>query len=181
MPADARPRVCATDALEAGERAAIRALLDAAFDGDFTDDDWAHALGGMHALIAEGDRILAHASVVPRALQVGPLRLDVAYVEAVAVRPDRQRTGLGSTVMRAIGDVVTRDFALGALSTGEWPFYERLGWERWRGETWVRHGDGRRERTPDDDDSLMILRTPTSPAIDRTWPMTCDARAGDHW
>jgi hypothetical protein len=35
--------------LNAAERARIRTFLDEAFDGDFTDDDWEHALGGVHA------------------------------------------------------------------------------------------------------------------------------------
>lgn len=175
------PRIVTTDALAAGTRGAIRALLDAAFDGDFSDDDWAHALGGTHALIVDGDAVIAHASVVPRDLEVGAQRIRVGYVEAVAVRPDRQRTGLGTSVMRALAEVIARDHALGALSTGEWHFYERLGWKRWRGETWVRHADDRRERTPDDDDSLMVLRTPRTPPLDPSAALTCDARSGDAW
>jgi aminoglycoside 2'-N-acetyltransferase I len=181
MSPDARVRIATSDALDAADRAAIRALLDAAFHGDFSDDDWAHALGGTHALIADGHGVVAHASVVARDLEVGAARIRVGYVEAVAVRPDRQRTGLGTMVMRALGEVITRDFALGALSTGEWHFYERLAWERWRGETWVRHADGRRERTPDDDDSLMILRTPRTPPLDPSAALLCDARRGDAW
>ncbi|MCA1671215.1 MAG: hypothetical protein LC799_03065, partial [Actinobacteria bacterium] len=35
------------------ELRAIRVLLDEAFDGDVTDDDYEHALGGMHALVWE--------------------------------------------------------------------------------------------------------------------------------
>jgi aminoglycoside 2'-N-acetyltransferase I len=161
--------------------AAVRALLDAAFDGDFSDEDWAHALGGTHAILSDADGPVAHGAVVPRVLAVGALRLTAGYVEAVAVRPDRQRTGLGTAIMHALNDVIARDYALGVLSTGEWAFYEQAGWDRWRGPTWVRHADGRLERSPDDDDSLMILRTPTSPALDPTWPMTCDARPGDPW
>jgi aminoglycoside 2'-N-acetyltransferase I len=176
-----RPTLVLTKALGAAERAAIRGLLDAAFAGNFSDDDWAHALGGTHALIADGDDAVAHASVVPRALDVGPLRVAAGYVEAVAVRPELQRTGLGTAVMRAIGEIIVRNFALGVLSTGEWHFYERLGWERWRGETWVRHTDGRRERTPDDDDSILILRTPRTPPLDPAASLTCDARSGDAW
>ena len=30
----------------------IRALLDTAFEGDFTDHDWDHALGGVHVWLA---------------------------------------------------------------------------------------------------------------------------------
>jgi aminoglycoside 2'-N-acetyltransferase I len=176
-----RIRIAASEALVERDAAAVRVLLDAAFDGDFSDDDWAHALGGTHAILERDGALVAHASVVPRVLDAGGLRIHAGYVEAVAVHPSLQRTGLGSAVMRAIGEVVARDFALGALSTGEWPFYARLGWERWQGPTWVRFPDGRRERTPDDDDSLMILRTGASPALDVAAPLTCEARTGDHW
>ncbi len=33
---------------------AAHALLDAAFDGAFSEHDWDHALGGLHALAREG-------------------------------------------------------------------------------------------------------------------------------
>ena len=181
MSPDSVVRVCQSDELDARERTAIRALLDAAFDGDFDDNDWAHALGGTHALVETADAVVAHASVVPRVLDVGSQRLGAGYVEAVAVLPARRDTGLGTAVMRAIGNVIAGDFELGALSSGEWRFYEGLGWERWRGPTWVRHPHGRLERSPDDDDSVMILRTPTSPPIDLFAPLTCDARPGDAW
>ena len=44
-------RISATADLGASNRTAIRDSLDAAFAGDFTDDDWAHALGGTHAIV----------------------------------------------------------------------------------------------------------------------------------
>jgi aminoglycoside 2'-N-acetyltransferase I len=118
---------------------------------------------------------------VPRVLDAGGVTLQAGYVEAVAVWPSLQRTGLGTAVMRALAPVVERDYDVGALSSGEWHFYERLGWARWRGPTWVRHADGRRERTVDDDDGVMILRTPRTPALDPTAPLICDARPGDAW
>lgn len=180
MSAEAGVRVRASDELDARERAAIRALLDAAFAGEFTDDDWAHALGGTHAIVERDGVVVAHAAVVPRPLDVGPHRLRVGYVEAVAVVPARQRTGLGSAVMHALAPIIAGAYEIGALSTGEWHFYERLGWERWRGPTWVRHPQGL-ERSPDDDDSIMILRTPASPPIDLFATLTCDARPGDAW
>ena len=174
-------RLSSTGELTPADRARIRALLDAAFDGDFGDGDWANALGGTHAIVETAEGIVAHASVVPRTLHVGGRPLRTGYVEAVAVRPALQRRGLGTAVMRALAGVIARDYGIGALSTGEWHFYERLGWERWRGETRVRLPDGRHERTPDDDDSVMILRSPGSPAIDLRSPIACDARAGDPW
>ena len=120
-------RVCLSDALDPRDRTAIRSLLDAAFEGDFSDDDWAHALGGTHAIVEADGAVVAHASVVPRVLDVGTRRVRAGYVEAVAVLPARQGTGLGTAVMRALGEVIAREFELGALSTGEWHFYEGLG------------------------------------------------------
>lgn len=178
---DGAPRVVRSDALDERARGRIRALLDAAFAGDFSDDDWAHTLGGTHALILGGDAAIAHASVVPRRLDAGGRALHAGYVEGVAVLPALQRTGLGTAVMRALAPVIARDYDVGALSTGEWHFYERLGWERWQGPTWVRHADGRRERTPDDDDGLMILRTARTPALDVSAALACEARPGDAW
>jgi len=181
MSADAGVRLCRSAGFDAADRTAIRALLDASFAGDFSDDDWAHALGGTHAIVAADGAIVAHASVVPRLLEVDGFRLRVGYVEAVAVHPARQGTGLGTAVMRALAKVIAQEYAIGALSSGEWHFYERLGWERWQGPTWVRHADGRRERTPDDDDGLMILRTPSARPLDLSASLTCDARQGDPW
>jgi aminoglycoside 2'-N-acetyltransferase I len=43
-------RTVHTSALAAGELRAIRDLLDEAFDGEFGDEDFEHALGGMHAV-----------------------------------------------------------------------------------------------------------------------------------
>ena len=181
MSSDAVVRVSLSDELDPRDRTAIRALLDTAFAGDFSDDDWAHALGGTHAIVEDDGAVVAHASVVPRVLDIGTHRVRAGYIEAVGVLPTRHGTGLGTAVMRALAEVIAREFELGALSTGEWPFYKGLGWERWRGPTWVRHPHGRLERSPDDDDSLMILRTPTSPPIDLFAPLTCDARRGDAW
>ena len=49
-------------------------------------------------------------------------------------------------------------YELGALSAGDpaASLYRELGWQRWRGRTWVLGPDGL-ERTPDDDDSTYVL------------------------
>ena len=128
-----------------------------------------------------GDAIVAHGSVVPRTLQVGDRAFHAGYVEAVAVTPSRQRAGLGTDIMRTLTDLTRREFELGALSTGEWGFYERLGWQRWRGATWVRWSDGRLTRTADDDDGVMVLRCAASREIDLGADITCAERPGDSW
>jgi len=62
----ARPRVVPSDALDERTRRAMRGLLDDAFAGEFSDDDWAHALGGSHVIVEAHGAIVAHGSVVPR-------------------------------------------------------------------------------------------------------------------
>lgn len=172
--------VVPTEALSGAIHASARALMHAAFEGDFSDDDWAHALGGWHALIIEDGEVVAHAAVVPRTLTIGDRAVRAGYVEAVAVVPARQRRGLGSRVMRALDDVLRREFEAGVLSTGEWPFYEALGWERWQGPSFVRRTGGV-ERTADDDEGLMVKDGWAGDPLDRTAPITCEDRAGDAW
>ena len=176
-----RLREAATEELSTQELAAIRRLMDDAFDGDFEDEDLDHALGGRHWLIEDGVRIVAHASVVERAIDVDRVRLRTGYVEAVGVAPDRQRSGLGTRVMEPATGYIRDGFELGCLGTGEWPFYERLGWERWQGPSFVRLGDGTLERSGDDDDGIMILRTPSTPPLDLRAPISCGWRPGDSW
>ncbi|GCB45802.1 aminoglycoside 2'-N-acetyltransferase [Streptomyces sp. NL15-2K] len=59
-------RTAHTADLTRAELQAVRALLDTAFDGDFTDEDFDHGLGGMHALIHDRHGLAAHGSVVMR-------------------------------------------------------------------------------------------------------------------
>lgn len=174
-------RVVESRDLSSADLGAIRRLLDDAFDRDFSDDDWNHALGGWHALIETPSGVVAHAAVVPRRLRAGETEFHAGYVEAVAVMPDHQRRGLGTTVMQTISDLVRDRFQLGALSTGEWSFYARLGWERWRGPTFVRLADGALQRSPDEDDGVMVLRSGPSVGLDLTAAIACDERSGDSW
>jgi aminoglycoside 2'-N-acetyltransferase I len=79
-----------------------------------------------------------------------------------------------------LNQLIQDGYELGALSTGTKAFYETVGWIPWRGQTFVAAPAGR-QRTPDDDDSLMILRTPTSPPLDLGGDLVCDWRSGDVW
>lgn len=173
-------RRLATDRLSPAVLDQLRSLLDLAFDGDFSDDDWGHALGGIHVLAVDDGCLVAHASAVPRLLEVDGRPIRTGYVEAVATRPDRRMRGLGSQVMSEIGEVVRSRYEMGALSTGRRSFYERLGWERWRGPTFVREGDGLR-RTSDEDGGLLVLRVGPGVGVDLDAPISCEARAGDDW
>lgn len=173
-------RVVRSEDLDDGSKGPLRDLLDEAYDGDFGAEDWTHALGGWHVLADSDGRLAGHAAIVARSIDCGGLRLRVGYVEAVATRRDLWRRGIGTALLRRAGRLIADRFELGLLSTGEHAFYSRLGWERWRGPTFVATPDGR-VRTPDDDDGLMILRTAATPALDLDREIVADWRTGDVW
>jgi len=174
-----------TGTLPVRAAAGARQLMDVAFarftaDEHFTEDDWQHALGGTHLLVREGDDVIAHASVVPRTIHIGGTHFATGYVEAVAVRPDRQGQGIGSALLTEVGEVVRASYELGALGTGRRAFYTRLGWQVWLGPTNVVRADGW-ERTPDDDGYVLVLRFGPSADIAITHPIACEERPGDDW
>ncbi len=110
----------------------IRQLLDEAFEGEFSEDDWEHTLGGWHVVVLEAGVPLAHAACVPRILEAAGRRIRTGYVEGVATASQRRRQGLASCAVSQLGRLLRRHFEMGALSTGSYRLYERLGWERWR-------------------------------------------------
>ena len=179
-----RLRRLSTQELTPEEVAAIRALMLAAFvsseEDGFTDDDWDHALGGVHFVLDLDGEIVAHASVVEREIHVGGRPLRTGYVEAVATAPDRQGAGLGSIVIADVTAYIRDEFELGALGTGRHRFYERLGWQTWTGPSSVRTIGGER-RTPDEDGYILVLQTLSSPPLDLGATISCEWRPGDVW
>lgn len=173
-------RCFTTDAATGEVLRQIRELLDHAFAGDFTADDWAHTLGGWHVVIAEDQAIVAHAAVVTRILEVEDRHFLAGYVEGVATNPARQRRGLGSIVIRQVSQLLHAHFELGALSTGRHAFFERLGWERWLGPTFVRRR-GELVRTEEEDQGVMVLRFGPSKKVALDGSICCDDRPGDAW
>ncbi|MBB5955492.1 aminoglycoside 2'-N-acetyltransferase I [Saccharothrix tamanrassetensis] len=169
-----------TSEVDSALLAAARKLCDDAFDGDFSDDDWEHALGGVHAFVWEGDELAGHGSVVQRRLLHGGRALRAGYVEAVAVRADRRKRGHGAAVMTALEGVVRGAYELGALASAEdaLDFYGARGWQLWRGPTSVLGPEGP-TRTEDDDGGIFVL--PVTASLDLTGPLACDWRDGDVW
>jgi aminoglycoside 2'-N-acetyltransferase I len=158
---------------------AARALLVEAFD-DFTDEDWEHCLGGLHALVWDGPDLVGHASVVQRRLLHSGRALRAGYVEGVAVRASHRRRGHGATMMAALERVVRGAYDLGALSASGSAvnFYAGRGWRSWEGPTFALTPEGIR-RTADEDDGVFVL--PHLVALDLTGELTCDWREGDVW
>jgi aminoglycoside 2'-N-acetyltransferase I len=172
-----------TDSLTPEATAAIRTLLWAAFgDGEdaMREEDWQHALGGVHFLLELDGQIVGHAAVVERELEVDGRPVRTGYVEAVATAVAFQGRGLGSQLMREVNADIRDRFELGALGTGRQGFYERLDWVTWKGPTSVRTAEGLRP-TPEEDGYILVLQTPTSPELDLTAPITCHWRPGDVW
>ncbi|SHF13650.1 GNAT family N-acetyltransferase [Streptoalloteichus hindustanus] len=175
-------RTVRDEELTTAELAELRAFLDAAYDYEFGDEDWRHALGGWHVLGSVDGALVAHAAVIPRTLHSGSRAWRTGYVEAVGVRPDQRGHGHGRTVMLAAADHLRTTYELGALSAGpqNWAFYERLGWLRWTGPTFV-EVNGERRRTTEDDGEVFVLPTPATGEFDQTAPLVCEWRSGDAW
>jgi aminoglycoside 2'-N-acetyltransferase I len=166
--------------LDQATLATTRAMLDEVFEGEMTEHDWEHALGGIHALVYEGDELVGHASVIQRRLLHNGRALRTGYVEGVGVRADRRRRGHASALMDELERVIRGAYELGALGATDEaiPFYEARGWRRWQGITSALTPDGI-VRTPDDDDSVYVF--PVSAQLDLSGELTCDWREGAGW
>ena len=115
-------RLVHTSDLDAETREDARRMLDAAFregESDFTDTDWEHALGGMHALICVRGALVAHGAVVQRRLLHRGAALRCGYLEAVAVREDWRGQGLATAVMDALEQVLRGAYQVGALCSSD--------------------------------------------------------------
>ena len=177
-------RLVHTADLDNETREDARRMVIEAFDGLFTDADWEHALGGMHALICHHGALIAHAAVVQRRLIYRDTALRCGYLEGVAVREDWRGQGLAHALMDSVEQVVRGAYQLGALSATEAGrhMYSSRGWLPWSGPTWVLAPAGM-TRTPGDDGLLFVLPTalPANLVLDRAAEITCDWRDGDVW
>jgi aminoglycoside 2'-N-acetyltransferase I len=173
-------RTAHTADLSPAELAAIRLLLDEAFAGEVTNDDYEHVLGGVHVLVWEDRELIGHGSVVMRRLLHDGRALRTGYVEGVAARSDRRRRGHGAAVMAALERVIRGAYELGALAASEQAtdFYAARGWQRWAGTASVITPRGV-ERTPEDEGGIYVL--PVTAQLSSSGDLACDWRDGDVW
>jgi len=173
-------RVAHTAELDSATWSAARALLVDVFEGDFSEHDWEHALGGMYALVWEGAELIGHASVVQRRLLHGGRALRAGYVEGVGVRADRRRRGHASALMQALERVVRGAYDLGALGATDEAarFYAARGWTPWQGRCFALTPNGIR-RTTEEEGGIYVLAHAAS--LDVFGELTCDWRDGDVW
>ncbi|WP_028802373.1 GNAT family N-acetyltransferase [Streptomyces sp. 142MFCol3.1] len=174
-----RLRTAHTADLAPGDLRAVRELLDAAFDGGFGDDDWDHGLGGLHVLVHDARGLAAHGSVVQRRVLHRGRSLRTGYVEAVGVRADVRRRGLGGRVMAELERVVDSAYALGALSASEEgaALYTARGWQVWPGRICVLGPDGV-VRLPQEEGAAFVRPSSIGP-LDPAHELVFDWRDGD--
>ncbi|MGB3337391.1 MAG: GNAT family N-acetyltransferase [Devosia sp.] len=176
-----------TAQLDRGTLAAIRELLEMAYE-DFSENDWQHTIGGMHAILRAGEILVGHGAAVQRAFlhlppggtawrKAKPLR--VGYIEGVAVRADRRRRGIGGALTARLDEVVRRAYDAGALSASDEgrSLYYAQGWVPWRGQTYVISATGM-TRTKEEDEGIFILPVTD---LDVAGGLACDWRSGDVW
>jgi aminoglycoside 2'-N-acetyltransferase I len=172
--------VAHTADLDAATLAAARALLDTVFGDELTEQDWEHALGGIHAFVWDEGELIGHSSVVQRRLLHDGHALRAGYVEGVGVRPDRRRQGHGAAMMEVLERVVRGAYELGALRAADEAssFYASRGWKRWHGPTSALTPTGI-VRTQEEDGSIYVL--PETAALNPYGGLICDWRDGDVW
>ncbi len=158
---------------------AVIALCSEVFDMDYAAM-MDLPLTRVHVLGAIDGRLVSHALWLERRLRVGggPW-LNAAYIEGVATHPDHRGRGYGSAVMRRVAQEIS-GFDLGALSPAVPEWYERLGWERWRGPLLIEK-DGVVEATSYEDELVMVYRTPRTGALDLTASLTGEWRSFEPW
>ena len=179
MPSRFYLRTRSTRQLDAVVRAAIVELCTAAYQEDFSRLFYYLPTDGLHFIAYFDEELVSHAVVTTRWVQ--PERLPVlraAYVDAVATLPAYQRRGFGTAVMRElIANISAYDIA--CLKTDRMGFFERLGWQRWRGPRAGRSGS-ELIRTPDQQ-NIMVLRLANTPPLDLDRALTIEAQAGRIW
>jgi GNAT superfamily N-acetyltransferase len=170
-----------TEDLDAAARGAIVDLCVAAHqEEDFRNLFSYVPSGGLHFLAFQEEKLVSHALVTERWLQPEGLPpLKTAYIDAVATLPDAQGRGYGSALMRTLAEQIDGEYLIACLETDRPEFYERLGWELWRGPLAGRSEQGL-VPTPDQQ-GIMILRLSQTPALDLTARLTIECQEGRIW
>ncbi|MGI9272771.1 MAG: GNAT family N-acetyltransferase [Woeseiaceae bacterium] len=134
---------------------------------------------GWHVLGTLDGALVSHAMWVVRELQTGSgHELNTAYVEAVATLPEHQGRGFATIVMQHLQNEMY-EYEFSALSPADTTLYERLGWEHWRGELFIRSG-GQLEATPDE--SILVMRLPRTPDnVSLNDSLSAEWRPGEVW
>ena len=105
--------------------------------------------------------------------------LKTAYVDAVSTLSSYQGQGYGSAVMRQLAKDIDSDYVIACLETVRETFYERLGWQTWRGPL---AGRGEQGLVPTPEQrGIMILRLSQTPNLDLDAMLTIECQTGRIW
>ena len=171
-----------TEELEAETRNAIVNLCVIAHqEEDFKNLFTYVPSGGWHFLAFQDGQQVSHALVTTRWLQPeGQPVLKTAYIDAVATLPSAQRHGHGSVLMRHLASAIDREYNIGCLETDDQVrFYERVGWELWRGPLAGRSEQGL-VPTPEQK-GIMVLRLSQTPALNLDSTLTIECQGKRIW
>lgn len=136
--------------------------------------------GGWHFLAFKGEQLVSHAMVTTRWLKPeGHPLLKTAYIDAAATLPSAQGHGYGSTLMRYLASAIDNEYMIGCLETQRVEFYERVGWQVWRGPLAGRSEQGLIP-TPEQK-GIMILRLPQTPDLDLDSGLTIECQDTRIW
>jgi aminoglycoside 2'-N-acetyltransferase I len=173
--------VVRTEDLTHDVRASVIRLCIAAHDNeDFANLFTFIPSGGRHFLGYRGPNLVSHAVVTTRWAQPdGHPVLKTAFVDAVSTEPADQGRGSASAVMRRLAGSID-DYEIGCLQTDIPRFYERLGWELWRGALGGRAEDGTLLPTPEQH-GVMVLRIPSTPGVNLDGLLTIEQQPSRIW
>lgn len=169
-----------TEELDAAHRSAVIDLCIAAHDTEeFRKLFTFIPSGGRHFLAYRGHELVSHAVVTTRWVQpAGHDVLKTAYIDAVSTLPQYQSLGYASAAMNRLAAEIG-DYEIGCLQTDRTTFYERLGWEVWRGPLAGRSDDGLIP-TPEQR-GVMVLRLPSTPPLDLDKQLTIERQPERIW
>jgi aminoglycoside 2'-N-acetyltransferase I len=157
----------------------IKNLLNDAYKGDFSEQDWQHTFGGARFIGTLDNQIVAHSAVVPRAVLINNLQTTIGYLEGVAVSSKFQGQRIGSQLLQCVSDFCKSNYEISMLSTDEFDFYGKFGWQRFKGISGVIQNSVM-SLTPEEDDGLMYLAGNSAESIEISTAY-CDWREGDCW
>jgi aminoglycoside 2'-N-acetyltransferase I len=136
--------------------------------------------GGLHFFAYRDEELVSHALVTTRWLQPEDMPLlKTAYVDAVATLPVYQGQGYGSALMRRLASEIDGEYLIACLETERVSFYERLGWEVWRGPLAGRSEHGLIP-TPEQR-GTMILRLSRTPRLNLDMALSIECQVGRIW
>jgi aminoglycoside 2'-N-acetyltransferase I len=167
--------------LDSTTRTAIIQVCIAAHDNpDFQNLFSYLPADGLHVLAYFQANLVSHAVITTRWLQIAraPL-LKTAYVDALATAPDFQRSRFGSAVMRHLASLSQEEHEIACLETERVKFFERLGWQEWRGPLAGRSEHGL-VPTPSQK-GIMILSLPRTPALNLFSLLTIECQKNRIW